>query len=261
MLLASYAHKIYEARGITETEWGFGMKTDILVKENVDFFEFLSDFYEKLKPFNLKKEIQDPEKAAIFSADMIVGFCSQGNLASERIRKLIPPIVELFKKAHELGINKFVLVQDAHDSAAPEFEAWPSHCVKGTRESETIPELANLEFSDEFVIIRKNSLHPALNTEMNPWLEENLELRDLIVVGNCTDLCVYNLAMHLRLRANAYNLRHQRVILPANCVDTYDLSVKQAENLSVLPHPGDFIHLFFLYHMALNGINVVQKII
>jgi nicotinamidase-related amidase len=192
---------------------------------------------------------------------MIVGFCSQGNLASERIRKLILPIVGLFKKANELDINKFVLVQDAHDPASTEFEAWPSHCVKGTRESETVPEIANLDFSDRFTIILKNSLRPVLNTEMNSWLEENQELRDLMVVGNCTDLCVYNLAMHLRLRANACNLRHQRVILPANCVDTYDLSVKQAEDLGILPHPRDFIHLFFLYHMALNGINVVQKII
>jgi len=59
-------------------------------------------------------------------------------------------------------------------------------------------------------------------------------------MGNCTDLCVYNLAMHLRLRANAYNLRHQRVILPANCVNTYDLSVKQAEDLDILLHWGRF---------------------
>lgn len=219
------------------------------------------DFYEKLKPFNLKKEIQDPEKTAIFSTDMIVGFCSQGHLASERIKKLIPSIVGLFKKANELGVKKFVLVQDAHDPAAIEFEAWSSHCVKDTRESETIPEIANLDFSDKFTIILKNSLHPALNTKINSWLKENQKLQDLIVVGNCTDLCVYNLAMYLRLRANAYHLRHQRVILPANCVDTYDLSVKQAEDLDILPHPGDFIHLFFLYHMTLNGINVVQKII
>ena len=125
------------------------------------------DFYEKLKPFSLKKEIQNPEKTAIFSTDMIVGFCSQGNLASERIRKLIPPIVGLFKKANELGVNKFVLVQDARDAVAPEFEAWPSHCVKGTRESETVPEIANLDFSDEFTTILKNSLHPALNTKIN----------------------------------------------------------------------------------------------
>lgn len=237
------------------------MKADELVKKNKDFFEFLLDFYEGLKPFDLKGEISDPEKAAIFSADMIVGFCSQGNLASDRIKKLIPPIVDLFKKANELGIKKFVLVQDTHDPATPEFDAWSSHCVAGTRESETIPEIANLAFSDKFTIIPKNSLHPALNTRMDAWLEESPALRDLIVVGNCTDLCVYSLAMHLRLRANAYNLRHQRVILPANCVETYDMPVEQAEKLGVLPHPGDFIHLLFLYHMALNGINVVQRVI
>jgi len=180
-------------------------------------------------------------------------------LAKEQ--KLILSIVELFKKVNQLSFNKFVLVQDAPNPAAPEFEAWPSYCAKGTRELATIPEIAKLDFSDKFTIILKNSLHSALNTKINSWLEKNEELRDLIVVGNCADVFVYNLAMHLRLRVNVYNLRHQRVILPANCVNTYDLSVKQAKDLDILPHRGDFIHLFFLYHMALNGINVVQKII
>jgi hypothetical protein len=57
--------------------------------------------------------------------------------------------------------------------------------------------------------------------------------------------------MHLRLKANAYNLRDKRVILPANCVNTYDLSVKQAEDLDILSNQGGFINLFFLYHMGI----------
>jgi hypothetical protein len=85
------------------------MRADKLFEKNKDFFEFLLDFYERLKPFNLKEGIRDPEKAAIFSADMIVGFCSQGNLASERIRKLIPPIVDLFKKANRLASTSLSL--------------------------------------------------------------------------------------------------------------------------------------------------------
>ena len=72
-----------------------------------EYLTVLVENYEKLKLFNLKKAIQDPEKTAIFSADMVVGFCSQGNLASERIKKLIPPIVELSKKANEPQKTRF----------------------------------------------------------------------------------------------------------------------------------------------------------
>lgn len=229
-----------------------------LTETDKDFFRFLVDWHKKLKPFNLKSEIKDPKKTAIFSTDMIIGFCYQGNLASDRIRKLITPIVKLFKEANHLGIEKFVLMQDAHDPNALEFEAWSPHCVIGTKESETVPEIANLEFSDKFTVIPKNSLYPNVNTKMDDWLNKNKELEDFFVVGNCTDLCVYYLAMYLRVRANAYWL-DQRVILPANCVDTYDLPVKQAEALGAIPHPGDLLHLLFLYHMALNGILVVEK--
>ena len=50
----------------------------------------------------------------------------------------------------------------------------------------------------------------------------------------------------------------QRVILPANAVDTFDMPIEVAEEVGAFPHPGDFFHRVFLYHMALNGIQVVS---
>ena len=191
---------------------------------------------------------------------MVVGFCSQGNLASPRVARLVPPVVELFRLAHDAGIRLFVLAQDTHSEEAPEFRSFPPHCVRGTEESQTIPELQGLPFSSEFVIVEKNSLHPAIGTGLDQWLEARPELRDLIVVGDCTDLCTYNLAMYLRLRANAYGLADQRVILPANAVDTYDLPMEVARDSGAFAHPGDFFHNVFLYHMASNGIQVVRAV-
>jgi hypothetical protein len=81
------------------------------------------------------------------------------------------------------------------------------------------------------------------------------------VVGNCTDLCVYQLAMHLRVRHNARNVPGVSVIVPANAVDTYDLPVETASAIGAMPHPGDFFHQVFLYHMALNGIQVVRELV
>ena len=80
------------------------------------------------------------------------------------------------------------------------------------------------------------------------------------MVGDCTDLCTYNLAMYLRMRANAYNITGVEVIVPANAVDTYDLPPELARAIGAFAHPGDFFHQVFLYHMALNGIQIVSEL-
>ncbi len=169
-------------------------------------------------------------------------------------------MVDLFQRAHALGVRHFVFLQDTHHPETPEFEAWPIHCVQGTDESEMIPELKALPVSDTFTVIPKNSLHPALETEFDAWLDAHPELRTAIVVGNCTDLCVYSLAMHLRMRHNARNIAGVSVIVPANAVQTYDLPVDTAAEIGAMAHPGDFFHEVFLYHMALNGIDVVREL-
>ena len=79
-------------------------------------------------------------------------------------------------------------------------------------------------------------------------------------MGDCTDLCVYQLAMHLRLRANALDLRDTRVILPVDGVNTFDIPVDVAQEIGAMPHHGDLMHLIFLYSMAQNGIEVVSEV-
>jgi nicotinamidase-related amidase len=221
--------------------------------------EFITSWYEQLQPRPLAEVIADPASAAIFSTDMVVGFCDRGNLASPRVDALTEPVVDLFQRAHALGVRHFVLTQDTHHPETPEFSAWPVHCVRGTEEAETIPELRALPFADRFTVIEKNSLHPGLETGFDAWLDAHPKLRTAIVAGNCTDLCVYQLAMHLRLRHNASNVPGLSVIVPADAVDTYDLPVETATAIGAIPHPGDFFHQVFLYHMALNGIQVVRE--
>jgi nicotinamidase-related amidase len=222
--------------------------------------EFITSWYERLEPRPLAEVVADPASAAIFSTDMVIGFCDRGNLASDRVGALAEPVADLFRRAHDLGLRHFVLSQDTHHPQTPEFEAWPVHCVRGTEEAETIPGLKALRFADLFTVIEKNSLHPGLETAFDDWLDAHPALRTAIVVGNCTDLCVYQLAMHLRIRHNARNVQGMSVIVPANAVDTYDLPVEAANAIGAFPHPGDFFHQVFLYHMALNGIQVVRAL-
>ena len=123
-----------------------------------------------------------------------------------------------------------------------------------------VPELASLHFSDSFTVMHKNSISSSIHTALDAWLNAHQQNIDtFVVVGDCTDLCTYQLAMHLRLRANAHGYA-QRVIVPADCVQTYDMPVDTAAELGIMPHDGDLMHAMFLYQMALNGIEVVSSL-
>jgi nicotinamidase-related amidase len=152
------------------------------------------------------------------------------------------------------------LPQDTHSEHAVEFGSFPPHCVGGTAESVTVPELQNLPFADRFTILEKNSVSVSIGTGLDDWLAAHPAVTTFITVGDCTDFCTFQLAMHLRLRANALDLRDVGVILPMDGVDTFDIPVPVAEELGIMPHHADLLHLIFLYNMAENGVEVVSKV-
>src|SRR5581483_8440391 len=198
-------------------------------------------------------------RVALFSVDMVNGFCHEGVLSSPRVKNIIPAVVDDFKGAFAIGVRNFVLAQDTHTHDAVEFADFPPHCQTDTSESQTIPELASLPFANLYTIIPKNSLSAFQGTNLGEWLEAHRDLSVAVIVGDCTDLCVYTMAMHLKLYANAHNLR-MRVVVPENAVQTYDIPVETAKQIGALPHSGDTLHLLFLYHMRLNGIEVVREV-
>lgn len=229
------------------------------VEESVPFLQYLEQWMENLPALALRQAALDPEKTAIISVDVIKGFCSEGPLASPRVNTIVEPITHLFERAWEYGVRKIVLTQDTHEPEAVEFAHFGAHCVRGTSEAETVDAFKALPFFDQMVIFEKNSISSGLNTGLNAWVSDHPDVDTFIVVGDCTDLCTYQLAMHLRLEANARQLR-RRVILPVDCVNTYDVPLQTAQELGIMPHPGDFLHAVFLYHMQLNGIEVISKI-
>jgi nicotinamidase-related amidase len=231
-----------------------------LLESSKSFLSFLDEWIENLPDVELKSVLDQPERAAIVSVDVINGFCTMGPLASQRINTIVEPITHLFTQAWKLGLRHIVLSQDTHEPDAVEFGAWPRHCVRGTPEAETVAAIKGLPFFDQIVVLEKNSISTGLNAGFIQWLNAHPQVDTFIVVGDCTDLCVYQLAMHLRLDANARQLQ-RRVIVPENAVDTYNRSVKTARSEGGLPHAADLHHAFFLYHMALNGIEVVSELV
>ncbi len=240
------------------------MNLEELITSSRPFLAWLVDWYNS-RPVLALAELLDgaentPAHIAVLAVDVTSGFCSDGPLSSERVGRIAEPIARLFQRAHDRGVRHFILPQDTHSEDAVEFRSFPAHCVRGTSEPLTIPELRNLPFSDLFKIIEKDSISSDIDTELDAWLASHPEVTTFLVVGDCTDLCVYQLAMHLRLRANALNLRDTRVILPVDGVDTFDIPVDVAQEIGAMPHHGDLMHLIFLFSMAQNGIEIVSQV-
>lgn len=197
---------------------------------------------------------------AVLSVDMINGFCHKGNLASPRIKKIINPVINLFKLAHKKGIKNFVLVQDSHSMDAEEFNQFGPHCISRTKEADVIPEMKNLKFFNSLKIITKKTISAFTGTELEKYIKNNKNLNSFIVVGNCTDLCVYQLAIGLKVLSNKKKFGWN-VIVPESCVNTYHMSLENAKKMNLPPHEGNIMHLIFLYHLGLNGIEVVREIV
>jgi len=231
-----------------------------LVTQSKPFITYVEDWLARLPVVKLSKLSTDPASVAVLSVDIINGFCTVGPLASPRVQSIVKPIIKLMNHAHAAGVRHFILTQDTHEPDAVEFKAYPPHCVRGQAESQTAPELLKLPFAKDFVVFQKNSIASQLNTGLNVWLDAHPEVTTFIVVGDCSDLCTYQLAMHLRLRANALQQAATRVIVPENCVQTYDTPVKTARKLGIPAHDGDLLHAVFLFNMWSNGVEVVKKI-
>lgn len=226
------------------------------------FLGWLDEWVARLPTVTMRSIVDEaggPRRVCVAASDLVNGFCAEGPLASARVAAIVPLCAELLTRAHAAGVHGFVLTRDAHTPEAEEFGAWPAHCVAGSEESEIVAEIADLPFAGLFRVLDKNTLSSFEGTGLGNALDEMGALRAVLCIGDCTDLCVYQLAMGFRLRANARG-EPLRVIVPADCVETYDLPVDVAARIGALPHDADLLHPLFLYHMALCGCDVVASV-
>jgi nicotinamidase-related amidase len=224
------------------------------------FLVYLDEWYNALDALPLAEVVAgEPERVAVLSIDVVNGFLKRGSLASKRVGRIAAPVANLLGRAYALGVRHMALIQDTHAPEAAEFAAYPAHCVRGSSESEAIDELKALPFFGELAVFPKNSISSHVGTGLGAWVAARPLVDRFIVVGDCTDLCIYQAAVQLLIEANAANLR-RRVIVAADAVETFDTPVALARELGIKAHDGDLHHMLFLHHMAMNGVEVVKQL-
>lgn len=181
-------------------------------------------------------------KTILFIVDMNNGFAKSGALYSPRIEKLVHPIAKFAKfiKDNNCPIIAFT---DSHTPNSIEFSNYPSHCLYNDIESEIVDEIKAINGIN---IVPKNSTNGFFALKDFDYSS----FENIIIVGDCTDICVYQFATTLKAYFNHLNI-YKNILVPVDLVDTYDI-----KNI----HNADLMNLVFLNSMIQNGINVVKTI-
>lgn len=222
------------------------MKTierDKFINKSQETFKSIIDIVEEFPTIRLSNF--NSKNTALVIVDMINGFVNEGPLKSDRVKELIPDTLKLIKLCQKNEIAA-IAFKDSHSQNSPEFESYPEHCVMGTSESELVKEIKE---SGEYILINKNSTNGVLEKEFRKWLEDNNNVTNFIIAGDCTDLCILQFSLALKSYFNMKNIK-SNIIVPMNVVETYDLGI----------HDGDLMNVFAIYNMYINGVKVVKKI-
>lgn len=184
------------------------------------------------------------QKPIIFVIDMVNGFVKEGALADSRINHIVPNLICLME---QLACRN-VFVCDSHPPHTREFDTFAPHCMIGTKEAEVIDEL------QPYIkrIMKKNSTNAFHSQDFLSFLKEEMDSYcDIIVTGCCTDLCVLQFVLTLQSWLNEHNKKEYRIIVPKNCVETYDIPDL---------HSASYWNEVAFNLMKMNGVLVVESL-
>ncbi len=189
-------------------------------------------------------ELAALDNPVVFVVDMVNGFVKEGALVDPAIQACIQPIQNLLDACSPVST---IFINDNHEPDAAEFAKFPPHCIKSTKEAQVIDELQPYVNT----VLEKNSIGAAAAPGFFELLETLPQDGDLIVTGCCTDLCVLQLALLLQAWANQHHRRQMRIIVPVDCVETYEIAGV---------HHAAAWNEMALANLAANGIEVVSTI-
>ncbi len=147
----------------------------------------------------------------VLIADMVRGFLEEGHplYCGEPARRIIPHVRKMLEEEKARG-SHLMFICDNHAPDDREFEMFPPHCIRGSVETEVIPELADLVED----VLPKTRYSAFARTDLDDRLRQ-LSPEKIIICGVCTDICVLHTAADARNRDYPVEVR-------ADCVATFD---------------------------------------
>jgi nicotinamidase-related amidase len=147
-------------------------------------------------------------KPAVLVIDMLNDFVT-GRLGNERVRSVVAPLQRLLEQARSAGIA-VIYIGDAHLPSDPEIAVWGPHAMKGTKEAETIPELAPQPGD---TVLEKRTYSAFYETGLDLLLR-SLGVDTVVITGLHTNICCRHTA------ADAF-ARAYTIVVPEDCVNAF----------------------------------------
>lgn len=212
-------------------------------------------------------------KPALVLVDVINGFCTvgAGNLAPQVPNQQISRMVDESARLARIFCEKkwpVLAFIDSHHLDMPE-HPYPPHCIEGTDESKLVPALEWLENEPNATIRRKDCIDGFIGSFEKDgsnvfvdWVKTN-EIKSILVVGICTDICVLDFV------CSALAARNRGLLCPLKDVfifshgcATFDLPLHLASTIQgSLAHPQETMHHVGLYMAKGRGAKVVSEVI
>lgn len=159
--------------------------------------------------------------------DMVKGFTDQGALHDKEIKKIIVRQKEIIEEAQKKGYL-IVFIKDTHDKDSTELNRFGNagHCMKGTKEAEVIEELKEYENMPNTISIEKNSTSFMEAPQFREIIGQAQNIKDINIVGCCSDICVINGAMGLANYCDQWN-REVEIKIHEDAIATFDEKNRQ----------------------------------
>ena len=208
-----------------------------------NYFDEIATKYENAK--NISFNDINPTNTALIIVDMINGFTKEGKMSSPDSLMINEDIANLANICDNKGI-KIVAFADCHKEDSIEFNSFPVHCLEGTSESEVTDEIKN---ACTYTLINKSSINGFFENNFKQFLNTNPNIDTFIVVGCCTDFCVLNFALSLKINSNATNTSRDVIVLT-------DLT----QTFNSPTHNRDFWNVVSYSNMEQNGIIIAKNL-
>ena len=158
----------------------------------------------KLAESRKMKEWKEIEKLLI-NVDMVNGFVKEGNMADSYIQHIVPEHIKLMEDMQKEA-EAIAIIKDTHKNNCRE-------------EAELIEELR--PFEKEAFVYEKNSTSTLYAPNFLGDIDKMINLKEIIIIGCCTDICILNLAIPLQNYFDQKD-REIKITIPKNAVETYE---------------------------------------